>query len=619
MLVVSWLAVLWMQAPRLADPFRVDEDFRSFYWMHKFRNPALFPDQFDGYAVVRLFGRPVPLTFASPGYSLLFYAVRFVFDPIPFSKLLPFLLMPPTVMLLFAFGRDARHRRAGWTLALGFLFLNLASSSAVSIANGLQRSFACPFAIALLYFLHARRYRPAAVTLFLSATVYAPAFALGAALWGFHFLRANGWLTRRPSLRRGGGLLLLAAGFFGAMALLPALSPALAARLSERPPPLPPAGTTTLYRRAWDNPIYRPGGSVPLFVLFPIVGRGGLVDLGEDLVNWLILLLVGGLIALVRRRNAFALPAEGWDMLAASGLMFGLAWLAAGTTGAWTLYYPSRYTRVGVYLFLQVWVLLNLTDFVREAPAFLLHRPRRLVGLVVGLECVALGLLAAYPNRLATIRGLNMKWLLGAMALAFGGLGVAVARRMPSWRQTPSGDSHPRARRALLAAATALGVLGWAVYAPIFTNVSYLKPSPDERALFAFARTLPPDVRFAGWPCLLDDIPLFGERQILFGCEEYQQGELAVDALTAYYADDPAALVAFCRRRGVTHLVADRQTFTPSFLARGEFFFEPYNSQIRAQIAGRRTFALLNVPPEAIPFRAGNLFVVPCDALAAAR
>ena len=44
LIAVSILAVLWLQAPRLVDEFQVDQDFRTFYWMHKFQEPALFPD-----------------------------------------------------------------------------------------------------------------------------------------------------------------------------------------------------------------------------------------------------------------------------------------------------------------------------------------------------------------------------------------------------------------------------------------------------------------------------------------------------------------------------------------------------------------------------------------------
>jgi hypothetical protein len=57
LVIVSLLAVLWLQAPRLVDRFQVDEDFRSFYWMNNFQDPALFLDdqlRGDDYTIIRL-------------------------------------------------------------------------------------------------------------------------------------------------------------------------------------------------------------------------------------------------------------------------------------------------------------------------------------------------------------------------------------------------------------------------------------------------------------------------------------------------------------------------------------------------------------------------------------
>ena len=93
LVAVSLLAILWLQGPRLGDEFRVDEDFRSFYWMNKFQDPALFPnDQLRGYLYtnIHLDGRELPLYFHSLGYELLFYVASFFVTPVFFSKILPF-------------------------------------------------------------------------------------------------------------------------------------------------------------------------------------------------------------------------------------------------------------------------------------------------------------------------------------------------------------------------------------------------------------------------------------------------------------------------------------------------------------------------------------------------
>ena len=53
----------------------------------------------------------------------------------------------------------------------------------------------------------------------------------------------------------------------------------------------------------------------------------GLVDLGEDLINLIIFLAIGGLISIVRGRKAFELPYVVWCILWASLAMFIFAWL----------------------------------------------------------------------------------------------------------------------------------------------------------------------------------------------------------------------------------------------------------------------------------------------------
>jgi hypothetical protein len=109
LVILSVLAVLWVQLPRLADPFQADEDMRTFYWMSKFQAPALFPDDELGghkYVNVRLPWGDLPVSFYSPGYSLLFYAASFLVPPILFSKLLPFFLMAVSVVYLLNYGES---------------------------------------------------------------------------------------------------------------------------------------------------------------------------------------------------------------------------------------------------------------------------------------------------------------------------------------------------------------------------------------------------------------------------------------------------------------------------------------------------------------------------------
>jgi hypothetical protein len=532
LIIISLLAVSWLQFPRLTDEFRVDEDFRYQYWMNKFQDPAVYPNiSWQNLLLsIRMPWGDVSLSFQGLGYSLLFYAASFVVPPVLFSKILPLFLMPITVWFLFEFGWFVRDRATGVVLATGFLFINLASSSAISIANGLQRSFATTLMIALIFYLYHRKYTMAAVFILASAVIYAPVFALAGATWGLSALAKN-W---RPyfglTLTQGGIVQLIISVCLGALLLSPVLFPGLI-NVSEEENSLEieqqeqdPELSGEEYRYLWDNPIYRPGGAYPLFIVFPIVGRGGLVDLGEDLINLLILLLLGGLIYLARGRRALDLPFEIWCLLWASIIMFVMAWLTVWLTGSFLLYLPSRYTRVGLFLFLLMFVGFNIVDAIKEAPALFQNNPRRLIWLVGGIELLVGGLIFLYPSKWTTISGLNMKWLLALAGLAFGLLGVAIIREPP--RSTPSAArvSRTYGGRLFIGVVAAFCLSGWAAYAPLLTEVSYLNPPQPERELLRFLETLPKDALIAGTPCALNSVTLFAKREILFSCEQPSHG-----------------------------------------------------------------------------------------------
>ena len=74
--------------------------------------------------------------------------------------------------------------------------------------------------------------------------------------------------------------------------------------------------------------------------------------------------------------------------------------------------------------------------------------------------------------------------------------------------------------RALIGTAIVLFLGGWALYAPLLTEISYLNPPPAERELLQFLRTVPKDALIAGSPCALDSVQLFAERQVFFTFEQ---------------------------------------------------------------------------------------------------
>jgi hypothetical protein len=112
-LAIGTLVALLVQGPRLADPYSVEEDFRNFYWMHRFQDSQLFEDDpLIRYRIVEYDVGPVHLIFdsGSPGYSLLFQLASYLMPVALVSKLLVFPLLWAAIYFSFALLRYANGR-----------------------------------------------------------------------------------------------------------------------------------------------------------------------------------------------------------------------------------------------------------------------------------------------------------------------------------------------------------------------------------------------------------------------------------------------------------------------------------------------------------------------------
>jgi len=624
LVAISLLATLWLQAPRLLDQFQVDQDFRFYYWMNKFQDTTIFPN-ISAYTSINLLGVEIPFQAQSPGYGLVFYIATFFVTPVFFSKLLVFIILPLTVIYLFEFGRVARDRNTGLALALLFLFLNLASPSSTSIVPGLQRSFGASLVIIQIYYLQRQKYVGAAIAVVISALIYAPMFVFGVVIWALFLIK----ITRKPKLKlsidyRGIALLLLAT-LLSFMVMAPLMLPRITQVFIDKNPEViseqnsdtnsePIETTSNSYKYLWENPIYREGGQYPLFFLFPIVGRGGLVNNGEEGVHVLILLSLSVLIFLVRGRKALKLPYVIWCALWAGLILFVLSWGVIWLTNSLLLYLPSRYTRIGLFLFFLVFVVWNAKDTVSEAIVLIRRNPKSLQWVVGVVGILALALVFLYPSELSRIGGFNMKWLLAPTALIFIALAIAVIRRPASSVRNVSTMQKAPGGRLFWRLIIAVLLVGWAIYAPIVSKVDFLDPPPEERVLLEFLKTLPKDVLLAGTPLALDNVPLFAKRQVLFNHDlGGADGNTIHEALTAYYSGDPQTVVDFCQKYNVDYLVIDTQTYTQDYLSTQNIYFEPYNQVIRSQIAAQDTFVLAHLPDASKSFTAGPFVVIKCD------
>lgn len=149
--------------------------------------------------------------------------------------------------------------------------------------------------------------------------------------------------------------------------------------------------------------------------------------------------------------------------------------------------------------------------------------------------------------------------------------------------------------------ATALLAVGLALYPARFDGNFVRDQTPE---VSAYLREQPADTLILAVPVEADSIPAFTGRRVLTNREyalAYQLGfygqvqQRTRDAIDAYYADTPAAIVEIARRYGVSIILVNRAAFDPATAVDAwAGNFEPYTGLVQERLAGGRGFALLD-------------------------
>lgn len=142
-------------------------------------------------------------------------------------------------------------------------------------------------------------------------------------------------------------------------------------------------------------------------------------------------------------------------------------------------------------------------------------------------------------------------------------------------------------------------------------GVKYINPSDFERDVYQFVASLPKETVLAGNPHLMEGIPLFSKRSVLFRDLFPRADAPIVEYFDAQYAETAQTTLDFCQRYQISYLVLDTRDFDPNYLAEGNFFYQPWNDEIVKSIADRSNFILPELQPV---FASGPLRVIKCDA-----
>ncbi|MCI0520788.1 MAG: hypothetical protein L0Z70_11125 [Chloroflexi bacterium] len=593
LIALTLALTVWSEWGRMGDRYQVVQDVQNSYWMARFRNPDLFPqDYFLGERLVEvnLLGRQVVLYPRSLGYGLLFYLVNPLFDHIWFSKWLVFALTPLSVAWLYWIGKRQKDGWAGFSLGMLFVFFVLASYDSIALSSGLQRAFYLPLIIAFLLAMLQRRYTWACACMAASALIYWPVLPLQGITYGLGFFDKPRQEFMKRFVPLSLALIVVGALFFYEISIEYRLF-------------LP--GQVI----AAQDPHFQAQGVMSLFVVFPLVGRAGLVMSGTDALNLLVLILLCLLVyKTLGRESLRRTPRLVWQLCAAGLMMYAAALVVLFGFSSTFLYLPSRYTQGTLFIACLIYLGVNWVDFMSALPGWL-RQKRKKLGLVVAAGALALVVSALFLGKYIPLQPLF--WL-GGLILA--GLAAVAGGSLvfgQLWSRQERWSASWLVGLALVVLASAAS---GATYARIL-GVEMVNPSQEQRAAYEYAGSLPVDALLAGDPEILSGIPLFSERMVLYRklTPRRREGPLVVEYFNALYQGETGAMAEFCQAHALSHVVVNRDSFTSEYRQRGEYFYEPYNQQIRANTAGDEDFALEKLTPV---FNSGKYAVYACSQMA---
>ncbi|MBI3781592.1 MAG: hypothetical protein HY278_11150 [candidate division NC10 bacterium] len=292
-------------------------------------------------------------------------------------------------------------------------------------------------------------------------------------------------------------------------------------------------------------------GSWPKFLLFD---NSGIIR-RSDIASITVLISISAvlLITLIRR-GWLSLPQEVVYLPIASLAIYLLAHFLL-----FRLYFPGRYTHNSIPLFLMIFVSTHLHDGVSRWVS-------------------ALKQWKGFPQRTHAVIAILAVILLSYFILLYRG---------PGRRSTP-----------------------------LLRN-----PFPQ---LTDYLSTLPKDALIAGHPTDMDWVPIFARRKVLVSDElslpfyVAYYGEIrqrTYDLFDAYYGPSAEQIDAFARKYGVDYLVVNLRRFAVDYLARGDYYYRPFNEFIAALISRNLSggFAVLRYPPDRIAFLSGAMMVIKLD------
>jgi hypothetical protein len=479
----AFLAALHAEWRIISGPlvFNQDAEIHEF-WMRRFQDPALFRDP--------LTNAFVDSGYQPEGFRLLYWLASHVIDPVAFGEILPLVLQPLSVWLVFRIVRaHTQWRPAAWIAAALFLV----PWEVLRFSGGHPRAFAQPILLLAVFFVLRRQNLAAAVIPPVGFLFYPPA-GLAALVIVLLATAARGRTLFLDKRRLAWGGLSLAA--VAVAALLPRLLTGDSEDLISA-------------ARAREYPEFGPAGRMHYFANSTLAylkhnySGFNLRDSGSILAVAALAVFLG------RPRNAMLLRWQVWCMpIAALGLF------AAAHAVLFRLYLPHRYT----YALLPFFCIAIA---VAARPTFeaLARRSRLLLIPALGFPIV-LALLALTVFPLGPQLSLSAFGAWVKEAAPYLALGLAVGLLVAAFVWVGAARENRVHQAAVAAAVVASAVL--------VAEVAFAGGGRSQAAacsdvgLYRYLGTLPKNAIIAGDPGDLDCIPIAARRPVVISRKLYQ-------------------------------------------------------------------------------------------------
>jgi hypothetical protein len=573
---IGSITALWIQWPALTNESLVQNDARiHIWWLRSEVDDSIFPDD----DLVQLMRSKEWRNF---GFNWFLKFLAHFQDPVMLVKYIGLILFPVTLVSLVWAGSLLGGTFAGVGAGLLYLAFALHSSlSGIIVFDGLQRSFKDLLIIWSIVGLTRRSYWMLVMTALVGMLFYPLTLPIitVCAITMFFVTRYN---TISLRLKRCGLLVLLIVFLIGLVSV--------SIMYFDRPfygfkgslhenPRFGPDGR---------EPIFQEGSSLPgIAMCFLVSHCGGL--LGQNLaqiMSILCLLTVGFIVMIVFR--LWKPPSSVAIMLCSSIFCFFSAWLLAWLTGNFLAYFPSRYETILITVILWISHLASRVQYSKR------NNSQAVIVLLLSLVPWMILDFHLYPTFILTLS------VFGILSSLFSFIGL---------RKT-----------GLLAV-----VIGVSFLIPRLSNIErtpgMVAPEPWEQQIIEMLQSYPKSTVVAGFPFLLDNIPIHANRSVyanfemdtemrdLWGRERFER------ILTVLFSETMDEILEFGRETGVDMLLIDKRFYTQEYQnrwkqGRAKAYLEPINRTVLSLVGNRLVFALSNPPPDRILYRYGPYILI---------